>query len=210
MKTEKWDGHKIRFVSIAGEWWAVAKDVAEALGYKKPENAVSVHVSSEDKTVTLIQGNGSNYKFEMIVISEFGIYDLVFSSKMEQAKQFKRWIFTVIKELRQSNGLEGFEIFRMLDKEHQKQAMQNLKKSLKKPVRVNFIKANTVSNKAVSIMYGFPKMIKKNEMSPEMLVDRQNILDDTVELMAVKEKYGLKLSVSDEIYSRLTEQRQPA
>lgn len=210
MKIELWNGHQIRFVSINEEWWAVAKDVAEALGYKKPENAVSAHVSIEDKTVTLIQGDGSNYKFEMIVISEFGIYDLVFSSKMEQAKQFKRWIFNIIKELRQTSGLEGFEIFRMLDKEHQKEAMKNLKKSLKKPVRVNFIKANTVSNKAVSIMYGFPKMIKKNEMSPEMLVDRQYILDDTVELMAVKEKYGLKLSVSNEIYSRLTENKQIA
>lgn len=210
MKTELWNGHQIRFVSINDEWWAVAKDVAEALGYKKPENAVSAHVSDEDKTVTLIQGEGSNYKFEMIVISEFGIYDLVFSSKMEQAKQFKRWIFDVIKELRHSTGLEGFEIFRMLDKEHQKEAMQNLKKSLKKPVRVNFIKANTVSNKAVSIMYGLPKMVKKSEMTPEMLVDRQNILDDTVELMAVKDKYSLKLSVSDEIYSSLSEEKQSA
>lgn len=210
MKIEKWNGHQIRFVSIDGEWWAVAKDVAGALGYKKPENAVANHVSEIDKTTTLIQGTGSNYKSQAVVISEFGVYDLVFSSKMPQADKFKRWVFDVIKELRQSNGLEGFEIFRMLDKEHQKQAMQNLKKSLKKPVRVNFIKANTVSNKAVSIMYGFPKMIKKNEMSPEMLVDRQNILDDTVELMAVKEKYGLELSVSDEIYSRLTVQKQTA
>lgn len=210
MKTELWNGHQIRFVSINDEWWAVAKDVAEALGYKKPENAVATHVSNEDKTTTLIQGTGSNYQSKAVMISEFGIYDLVFSSKMEQAKQFKRWIFVVIKELRHSSGLEGFEIFRMLDKEHQKEAMQNLKKSIKKPVRENFIKANTVSNKAVSIMYGFPKMIKKNEMSPEMLVDRQHILDDTVELMAVKEKYGLKLSVSNEIYSRLTENKQTA
>lgn len=210
MKTENWNGHKIRFVSINGEWSAVAKDVAEALGYKKPENAVANHVSEIDKTTTLIQGTGSNYKSRAVVISEFGVYDLVFSSKMPQADKFKRWVFDVIKELRQSNGLEGFEIFRMLDKEHQKEAMQNLKKSLKKPIRVNFIKANTVSNKAVSIMYGFPKMIKKNDMSPEMLVDRQHILDDTVELMAVKEKYGLKLSVSNEIYSRLTENKQTA
>ncbi|MBO0473284.1 phage repressor protein [Enterococcus ureasiticus] len=210
MKIELWNGHQIRFVSINDEWWAVARDVAEALGYKKPENAVATHVSNEDKTTTLIRGTGSNYQSKAVMISEFGIYDLVFSSKMEQAKQFKRWIFKIIKELRQSTGLKGFEIFRMLDKEHQKAAMENLKKSLKMPVRVNFIKANTVSNKAVSIMYGFPKMIKKNEMSPEMLVDRQRILDETVELMAVKEKYGLKLSISDEIYSRLTEQKQTA
>lgn len=43
-------------------------------------------------------------------------------------------------------------------------------------------------------------MIKKAEMSPDMLVDRQAILEDTVELMAVKEKYRLDFSVSDQIY----------
>ncbi len=46
----------------------------------------------EDRTTTLIQGIGSNYKSKAIAISEFGIYDLVFSSKMSQAKQFKRWV----------------------------------------------------------------------------------------------------------------------
>ena len=92
MKTEIWNGHIIRFVEIDNEWWAIAKDVARALGYKKPENAVYTHVSEEDKTTTLIQGIGSNYKSKAIAISEFGIYDLVFSSKMSHAKQFKRWV----------------------------------------------------------------------------------------------------------------------
>ena len=78
--------------------------------------------------------------------------------------------------------------------------MKKLRDSLKKPVRVDFIKANTISNKAVSNKYGYPRMIKKAEMSPDMLVDRQAILEDTVELMAVKEKYRLDFSVSDQIY----------
>ncbi|EGP4897284.1 Bro-N domain-containing protein [Enterococcus faecium] len=50
------------------------------------------HVSEEDKTTTLIQGIGSNYKSKAIAISEFGIYDLVFSSKMSQAKQLKHGV----------------------------------------------------------------------------------------------------------------------
>lgn len=44
------------------EPWFVGKDVAEALGYAKPENALAAHVDGEDKTTTLIQGTGSNYK----------------------------------------------------------------------------------------------------------------------------------------------------
>ncbi|EMG27503.1 prophage antirepressor [Listeria fleischmannii 1991] len=157
MKTEVWNNHEIRFVSKEGEWWAVAKDVADALGYKKPENAVSSHVSSIDKTTTLIQGTGSNYKSKAILISEFGIYDLVFSSKMKKAKEFKRWVFEIIKQLRQSSGFEGFEIFRMLDKEHQKEMMHQLKQGLKEPVRRDFIKANTIANKSVSTKYGHSK-----------------------------------------------------
>lgn len=43
-------------------------------------------------------------------------------------------------------------------------------------------------------------MIKKADMSPEMLVDRQEFLEDTVELMEIKDKYGLELSVSEEVY----------
>ena len=45
-----------------GETFFVGKDVAEALGYKNPSNALQVHVDSEDKTSYLIQVSGSNYK----------------------------------------------------------------------------------------------------------------------------------------------------
>ena len=43
-----------------GEPLFCGKDVAEALGYRKPENAIATHVANEDKTSTLIQGDGSN------------------------------------------------------------------------------------------------------------------------------------------------------
>ena len=52
----------IRTVEINNEPWFVGKDVAETLGYAKPENAIANHVDDEDKTSTLIQGSGSNYK----------------------------------------------------------------------------------------------------------------------------------------------------
>ena len=205
METEIWNEHSIRFVQVEDEWWAVGKDVATALGYVKPENAIINHVSKEDKTSTLIQGTGSNYKSKAIIINEFGTYDLVFSSKLPQAKEFKRWVFNVIKQLRQSAGIEGFQIFRTMDKEHQKKMMSNLSKSLNKPVRRDFIKANMIANKAVSMKNGYPKMVKKNEMSPEMLPQREPILKDTVDLMSVKDKFNLDISVSKSIYANQKE-----
>ena len=67
-----------------GETWFVGKDVAEALGYKNPSNALQVHVDEEDKTTYLIQVSGSNYKTSTIFINESGLYSLVLSSKLPQ------------------------------------------------------------------------------------------------------------------------------
>lgn len=83
---------EIRTLTIDGEPWFVGKDVAERLGYAKPENAVSAHVDTEDKTTTLIQGTGSNYKSNAVIINESGLYSLVLSSKLPTARAFKRWI----------------------------------------------------------------------------------------------------------------------
>lgn len=199
MKVENWNGHNIRFVWKDGDWWGVAKDVCDALGYENSRKALADHVEKEDKnTVTIrygIQGNPN-----MTVISEFGIYDLVFNSHMPEAKSFKRWVYAVIKSLRQASGLEGFKVFRMLDKEHQKEAMRRLQDGLRQPRKVDYIKANTIADKAVSSRYGHPKMVKKSDMSPEMLAEREAILDDTVQLMALNDKYGMGISVSQTIY----------
>jgi anti-repressor protein len=83
---------RIRTLAINNEPWFVGKDVAEILGYAKPENAIANHVDEEDKTSTLIQGSGSNYKSKAIIINESGLYSLVLSSKLPSAKEFKRWI----------------------------------------------------------------------------------------------------------------------
>lgn len=82
----------IRTLSINNEPWFVGKDVASILGYAKPENAIANHVYEEDKTSTLIQGNGSNYKSKAIIINESGLYSLILSSKLPKAKEFKRWV----------------------------------------------------------------------------------------------------------------------
>lgn len=83
---------EVRTTIINGEPWFVGRDVATALGYSKPENAISAHVHDDDKTSTLIQGSGSNYKSKAILINESGLYALIFGSKLEQAKEFKHWV----------------------------------------------------------------------------------------------------------------------
>ena len=196
MKTELWNGYSIRFIDKDGEWWAVLKDVCSALNLRVD----AVKIRLEDDTISNgVVADTLNRKQEMLIVNEFGIYDTVFQSRKKEAKDFKRWIYSVIKQLRQSIGLEGFQIFRMLDKEHQKAAMSKLNHSLSRPVRIDFIKANTISNKIISDKHGYPKMIKKSEMTPDMLAERQEVLDSTVELMGVKDKYHLDFSVSDKV-----------
>ena len=85
---------ELRTVEISGEPWFVGKDVATALGYANPSNAVSVHVDKEDKTSYLIQVSGSNYKANTALINESGLYALILSSKLPSAKEFKHWVTT--------------------------------------------------------------------------------------------------------------------
>ena len=85
-------GQNVRTVTINNEPYFVGKDVATILGYKKPENAIANHVEDEDKTTTLIQGTGSNYKSKSVIINESGLYALILSSKLPTAKEFKHWV----------------------------------------------------------------------------------------------------------------------
>lgn len=86
------EGQQVRTVTINEEPYFVGRDIADILGYKKPENAIANHVDDEDKTTTLIQGTGSNYKSKTVVINESGLYSLILGSKLPQAKEFKHWV----------------------------------------------------------------------------------------------------------------------
>ena len=74
-----------------GEPWFVGKDVAVSLGYAKARNAISTHVSEEDKKDAPIQGNLGGTQ-NMTIINESGLYALIFGSKLESAKRFKHWV----------------------------------------------------------------------------------------------------------------------
>lgn len=68
----------------------MGKDVATALGYANPKNAVPKHVSDEDKLSTQIEYAGQ--RRTVTVINESGLYALIFGSKLESAKCFKHWV----------------------------------------------------------------------------------------------------------------------
>ena len=80
----------IRIVQLNNETYFVGKDVATALGYANPKNAVPTHVSEEDKLSTQIEYAGQ--RREVTVINESGLYALIFGSKLESAKRFKHWV----------------------------------------------------------------------------------------------------------------------
>ena len=96
---------EIRTCQVNNQIMFVGKDVATALGYAKPENAIATHVDADDKTTTLIQGTGSNYKPKVVIINESGLYALILSSKLPQAKAFKRWVTSeVLPQIRKTGG----------------------------------------------------------------------------------------------------------
>ena len=200
IRTETWLGHEVRFVEVNhGDWWGAATDIATALDYHRVDSMLR-KVKPNQKGTHLMSTQGGEQ--EVSIISEAGIYRVIMRSRKKEAEDFQDWVFDILKTLRKSDGLEGFQVFRMLDKEHQRGAMARLNANLAKPVQVDFIKANQIANKAVSNMFGYPKMVKKADMTPEMLVPRQEILDETVNLMAVREKFKLDLAVSKTVYER--------
>lgn len=109
---------KVRTLMIDGGPWAVGKDVAEALGYKNPSNAVAAHVDPEDKTTYQIQVCDtdstypkqvcrSNLKTDITLINESGLYSLILSSKLPKAKEFKRWITSEVLPALRKTGHYG-------------------------------------------------------------------------------------------------------
>ncbi len=94
---------KIRVEEIGNNPYFVGKDVAEILGYERPDNAIRNHVDDEDKLMHQISASGQIRN--MIVINESGLYSLILSSKLPKAKEFKRWITNeVIPSIRKNGG----------------------------------------------------------------------------------------------------------
>ena len=93
----------IRTVTIDGEPWFVGKDVAEALGYAKPLGAVSTHVEKDDSLKRGLMDSLGREQ-ETIFINESGLYALIFGSKLDSAKKFKKWVTSEVLPAIRKNG----------------------------------------------------------------------------------------------------------
>lgn len=97
----------VRSMMIEDEPWFVGRDVATAMGYAKPENALKSHVDTEDSALTPIQGGCSTGIQQTTIINESGLYSLILSSKLPSAKRFKRWVTSeVLPALRRTGRYE--------------------------------------------------------------------------------------------------------
>lgn len=94
---------EVRTMVIEGEPWFVGKDVADILGYRNGSRDINRHVDEEDKRkIMLFDGKQDK---ETIIINESGLYSLILSSKMPNAKKFKRWVTKeVLPSIRKTGG----------------------------------------------------------------------------------------------------------
>ena len=81
---------QVRTAMIGSEPYFAGKDVAEILGYADPNKAIAMHVDEDDKlndkTASSLGQRGGWF------INESGLYSLILSSKLPNAKKFKRWV----------------------------------------------------------------------------------------------------------------------
>lgn len=89
------------------------KDVCEALGYRKPDVAVRQHVTARDVTkryVGLMVGQKKDgtpivQQRQILFVTESGLYDLIFGSKLDSAQKFKHWVTSVVlPQIRKTGG----------------------------------------------------------------------------------------------------------
>lgn len=90
MKFESEEFGEIRSVLIDDEPWFVGKDIASNLGYQNGSRDINRHVDEVDRNKIML--SDGNQDKETIIINESGMYSLIFGSKLESAKKFKKWV----------------------------------------------------------------------------------------------------------------------
>lgn len=115
---------QIRMVEIEGQPWLVGKDVADILGYAKPLDAISRHVDEDDSVKYGLTDNLGRTQ-NTIIINESGLYSLILSSKLPQAKEFKRWVTSeVLPSIRKHGAYMTDQVAYNIT--HNKQALADL------------------------------------------------------------------------------------
>ena len=98
----------VRTTTVNGEIMFVGKDVAEILGYSNPRDALAKRVDDEDKGVAKCDTLGG--KQDLTMINESGLYSLILSSKMPNAKKFKHWVTADVLPAIRKTGMYATEV----------------------------------------------------------------------------------------------------
>ena len=126
MRKENWCGYEIRFVEVNGEWYAILKDICDALNLRTdkvasrldPDMLERVRVDVCDHLSREVRSRARKTQ-DMLAVNEIGIYEALFASRRLDARKFRRWSATVLQKLRNQVGLEQYEVMRMTEPEIQ-------------------------------------------------------------------------------------------
>lgn len=124
MRTENWCGYDIRFVEINGEWYAILKDICDALGLKTAKVAQRLDPSMLERVAMKVEVPSKHVDsqiFHMLAVNEIGIYEALFASRRLEARKFRMWAATVMQKLRKNVGLEQYEVMRMTEPDIQEE-----------------------------------------------------------------------------------------
>lgn len=98
---------EVRTITIDDEPYFVGKDVADILGYSRPDHAINNHVDVEDKLMYQIDTLGQ--KRQMFIINESGLYSLILSSKLPNTRRFKRWVTSEVLPAIRKHGMYAID-----------------------------------------------------------------------------------------------------
>ena len=94
-KVFHYEENEISVIKCRDDIWFRSKDIAKALGYEKTRDAILKHVDDDEKSILEDIRRGAPFKDEQggsIFINESGLYSLIFGSRLESARNFKRWV----------------------------------------------------------------------------------------------------------------------
>lgn len=122
IRVESWCGYDIRFIEVNGEWYAILKDICDALGLKtfkvsqrlSPDMLIRVRVDVCDIPSRDARSRARKTQ-DMLAVNEIGIYEALFASRKLEARKFRLWSATVLQKLRSQIGLEQYEVMRMTE-----------------------------------------------------------------------------------------------
>lgn len=165
----------VRALELKNEPWFVGKDVAEILGYSNTNKALKDHVDEEDKRgYRIVTPSG---KQTAKVINESGLYSLILSSKMPNAKKFKRWVTSeVLPQIRKTGSYVSGE----------------------KQKRLSIMEENSKTKRA-ALLYKIA-MATKGDLRQNLLAKAASTITGEMTLPVMEEKYYSANEVGESLH----------